>query len=95
MSDNPVMKCLARLKEVDCDSNGLGEMVGLFDKLIELCSGSGEGSGNVAIAVRNGGVVLLLSLCSKIPIGSENVLVSSLRTLALFIHGMCSCKLMW
>ena len=85
--ENPVIKCLERLEELGFDNNGSNEMAGLFDQLAGLFSGV-EGSGNVAIGVRNGGVELVCSICSNIPIGSEKVLVSALETLALLIHGM-------
>jgi RING finger protein 170 len=63
-------------------------MVGLLDELVGLFTGV-EGSGNVAIGLRNGGLELVCSICSNIPIVSEKVLVSALKTLALLTHGMC------
>ncbi|KAI5577119.1 hypothetical protein BDE02_09G093200 [Populus trichocarpa] len=87
--ENPVIKCLERLEELGFDNNGSNEMAGLFDQLAGLFSGV-EGSGNVAIGVRNGGVELVCSICSNIPIGSEKVLVSALETLALLIHDVQS-----
>ncbi|KAJ6985393.1 armadillo repeat-containing protein 6-like [Populus alba x Populus x berolinensis] len=87
--ENPVIKCLERLEELGFDNNGSNEMVGLFDQLAGLFSVV-EGSGNVAIGVRNGGVELVCSICSNIPIGSEKVLVSALETLALLIHDVHS-----
>jgi RING finger protein 170 len=86
--ENPVIKCLERLKELGFDDDDLDEMVGLLDELVGLFTGV-EGSGNVAIGVRNGGLELVCSICSNIPIVSEKVLVSALKTLALLIHGMC------
>ncbi|KAL9370955.1 hypothetical protein Peur_036095 [Populus x canadensis] len=87
--ENPVIKCLERLEELGFDNNGSNEMAGLFDQLAGLFSGV-EGSGNVSIGVRNGGVELVCSICSNIPIGSEKVLVSALETLALLIHDVQS-----
>ncbi|KAJ6905985.1 armadillo repeat-containing protein 6-like [Populus alba x Populus x berolinensis] len=87
--ENPVIKCLERLEELGFDNNGSNEMAGLFDQLAGLFSVV-EGSGNVAIGVRNGGVELVCSICSNIPIGSEKVLVSALETLALLIHDVHS-----
>ncbi|CAI0447045.1 unnamed protein product [Linum tenue] len=67
-------------------------MAGLLRQLIEECSV--EGSGNVAVAVRNGGVETITSLCSKIPIrSSEQILVLAFGALALLIHGT-SCVLL-
>uniref|UniRef100_B9I1H5 Uncharacterized protein n=1 Tax=Populus trichocarpa TaxID=3694 RepID=B9I1H5_POPTR len=63
-------------------------MVGLLDELVGLFTGV-EGFGNVAIGVRNGGLELVCFICSNIPIVFEKVIVSSLKTLALLIHGMC------
>lgn len=90
--DNPVIHCLDRLKELESISkdricgDSVDEMAGLFGKVVELCSI--EGSGSAAIAVKNGGVELVCSICSKIPMGSKQVLVSALKTLALFLYGM-------
>ncbi|KAF2316624.1 hypothetical protein GH714_041965 [Hevea brasiliensis] len=92
--DNPVIHCLERLNELESipkdriSGDEMDEMAGLFDKLTELCSV--EGSGNAAIAVKNGGVELVCSICSKIPIGSKQVLVSALKTLALFLYDVQS-----
>ncbi|CAN1803091.1 hypothetical protein LINPERHAP1_LOCUS23524 [Linum perenne] len=87
------MKCVARLKELAAKSDGgieqndLDEIVGLFGKLREECSVE-EGSGNVAVAVRNGGVESLVALCSKISVeSSEKILVLAFKTLSLLLHG--------
>ncbi|XP_038712811.1 armadillo repeat-containing protein 6 isoform X2 [Tripterygium wilfordii] len=99
--DNPVIQCLDRLKQVDstisatskdriADSN-LDELVELLDKLSQLCSL--DGSGNSAIATKNGGVELLCSLCSKIPMKSELVLASALKSLASAIHDVQSTEI--
>ncbi|KAG8637617.1 hypothetical protein MANES_15G143000v8 [Manihot esculenta] len=92
--DNPVIHCLDRLKELESISkdricgDSVDEMAGLFGKVVELCSI--EGSGSAAIAVKNGGVELVCSICSKIPMGSKQVLVSALKTLALFLYDIQS-----
>ncbi|XP_011001200.1 PREDICTED: armadillo repeat-containing protein 6-like [Populus euphratica] len=90
--ENPVIKCLERLKELGFDDDDLDEMVGLLDELVGLFTGV-EGSGNVAIGVRNGGLELVCSICSSIPLVSEKVLVSALKTLALLIHDVQSTEM--
>lgn len=92
--DNPVLQCLDRLKQVISDvkgpmsENDYDEMVLLLDKLSELCCI--EGSGNVAIGVRNGGVELLCSLCSKLQIGWEQVVVLAFKAIASLLHDVQS-----
>lgn len=93
MKANPVIQCLDRLKQLDpdtkdrIDQNDLDEVVELLDKLAELCGV--EGSGNAAIATKNGGVELVCSVCLKIPTsGCERVFASALKTLALLLHGI-------
>lgn len=90
VGDNPVIQSLDRLKQLDSDRGGFGEMVEVFDKLTELCSI--EGSGNAAIATRNGGVEVVCSVCSKIRVGCEgdSVLVSGLTTMASLLHDVQS-----
>ncbi|TXG64381.1 hypothetical protein EZV62_011375 [Acer yangbiense] len=92
VSDNPLIQSLERLKQLDLNSKDrigdedLNEVVGLFDKIIELCGSNG--SGNAAIATKNGGVELVCSVCCKIRIRtqSNSALVSSLKTMSLFVH---------
>lgn len=92
MKENPVIQCVDRLKQLDSDLKDqiskkyLDEIVELLEKLTELCGV--QGSGNVAIATRNGGVELLCSICSKIRNGCEQVLVSALKTLASLLLGI-------
>ncbi|KDP38234.1 hypothetical protein JCGZ_04877 [Jatropha curcas] len=92
--DNPIFQCLERLRELESISEDqisndhLDEILKLFDKLIELCSV--EGSGNAAIAVKNGGIELVCSFCSKIPVDFKQVLVSALKILALFLYDVQS-----
>ncbi|KAL4615510.1 hypothetical protein ACB092_07G130800 [Castanea dentata] len=82
---NPVIQCLHRLKQLGSD---LDEMVELLDKLAELCGV--EGSGNAAIATKNGGVELV---CSKIRSGGERVLASALKALASLLHDLQSTEI--
>eukprot|EP00257_Ricinus_communis_P017923 XP_015576491.1 armadillo repeat-containing protein 6 [Ricinus communis] len=93
-SDNPVMQCLGRLKEIDSISidpissyDYISEIGELFDKLIGL---STEASANVAIGVKNGGIQLVCSICSKIPNQFKAVLVVGLKALALFLYDVQS-----
>ncbi|KAK9988282.1 hypothetical protein SO802_028521 [Lithocarpus litseifolius] len=91
---NPVIQCLDRLKQLGSDLEDqigqkyLDEMVELLDKLAELCGV--EGSGNAAIATKNGGVELV---CSKIRSGWERVLASALKALASLLHDLQSTEI--
>lgn len=85
---NPVIQCLDRLKElnsVDNSQNG-DEIAKLLDELTELCNS--EGSGNSAIASRNGAIELVCSICSKLSTGCQGALVSALKAMALLLDGM-------
>ncbi|KAL7002780.1 hypothetical protein U1Q18_003937 [Sarracenia purpurea var. burkii] len=93
LKDNPVIQSLDRLKQFNCDwTDRIGdqidvaEMIVLLDKLTDLCSI--EGSGNAAIATRNGGIELVCSVCSKLLGGCDQGLVSALKTMASLLHGM-------
>ncbi|KAF3435364.1 hypothetical protein FNV43_RR22453 [Rhamnella rubrinervis] len=96
VKDNPVLVCLDRLKQLDDSSKdqsmdkNLDEMEELLDKLTELCGA--QGSGNAAIATRNGGVELLCSICSEIGIGCERALVSALKAMAALLHDLQSAE---
>lgn len=88
---NPVIQSLDRIKQLQSsdwtDKAVLDEARCLLDHLTELSRI--EGSGNAAIATRNGGVELMCSVCSKLrDIGRESALVSALNALAAFLHGM-------
>lgn len=91
MKDNLIIQSLDTLKRFDADfedqigEKGLDEMGELVEKLTELCGV--PGSGNAAIATRNGGVELLCSMCSKVRSGRERFLISALKTLASLLHG--------
>lgn len=95
LKDNPLIQSLERLKQLDLNSKDkfsdedLNEMMGLFDKLIELCGGN-EGSVNAAVATKNGGVELVCSICYKMRCGSKRVLDSCLKTMALLVHDVQS-----
>lgn len=97
MKDNPVIQCLERLKQLDCDcedqmDKGVhDELVQLLDKLTQLSSETELG--NAAIATKNGGIELICSVCSKIPEDCDVVLVSSLKALAPLLHGTLICSI--
>ncbi|XAR72877.1 hypothetical protein NMG60_11019663 [Bertholletia excelsa] len=96
MMDNPVMKSLERLKQLNSDwtdrigdQKDVDEMVALLDKLGDLCSTEG----NAAIATRNGGVELICSVASKLRGGCDQGLVSALKTLASLLHDVQSSEI--
>ncbi|XP_028765879.1 armadillo repeat-containing protein 6 [Neltuma alba] len=94
VKDNPVIQCLDSLKQLESrlgDQIGdkdLDVMVELFDKFTEVCNV--EGSGNAAVAAKNGSVELVCSACSKIPKGCDRALVSALKTMASLLHDVQS-----
>lgn len=90
VKDNPVIQCLDRLNQLNSDPNNqIGdEIVDGLDKLSELCNS--EGSGNSAIASRNGAVELICSICSKVPTGCQRALVSALKAMASLLHDLQS-----
>ncbi|KAL6270314.1 hypothetical protein ACE6H2_027225 [Prunus campanulata] len=90
VKDNPVIHCLDRLNQLNAGpSNQIDdETVELLNKLTELCNS--EGSGNAAIASRNGGVEIICSICSKVPKGCEHAIVSALKALAFLLHDLQS-----
>ncbi|XP_077224852.1 ARM repeat superfamily protein [Tasmannia lanceolata] len=97
LKDNPVIQTLDLLTQVasrlvrlsddqkanviDTDVD-LDEIIGLLDKLYDLCSV--EGSGYSSIAARNGGLELVTSICYALSIGyqQERPLVSALKTIS-------------
>ncbi|KAL7591982.1 hypothetical protein Lser_V15G34510 [Lactuca serriola] len=90
---NPVIQSLDRIKQLQSsdwtDKAVLDEARCLLDHLTELSRV--EGSGNAAIATRNGGVELMCSVCSKLrDIGRDSALVSALNALAAFLHDLQS-----
>ncbi|MCL7044498.1 hypothetical protein MKW94_003746 [Papaver nudicaule] len=95
ISDNPVIQCLDRLREIDLkikyqkddddlSKTGYDEMRDVFVKFKDMCSA--EGSGNATIAVKNGGLDLVVLICSKIQIRHEHCLVAALNALASLIY---------
>ncbi|KAL4555741.1 hypothetical protein LXL04_038369 [Taraxacum kok-saghyz] len=90
---NPVIQSLDRIKQLQSsdwtEKAVLDEALGLLDHLTDLSRV--EGSGNSAIAARNGGVELMCSVCSKLAdIHRDSALVSALNTLAAFLHDLQS-----
>lgn len=79
---NPVIECLGKLKE----AKTLPETVELLDELGVLCSD--KGSGNAAIAMKNGAVELVISICSKLRDERNEGLASGLNAMASVIHGI-------
>uniref|UniRef100_A0A803NPF3 Armadillo repeat-containing protein 6 n=1 Tax=Cannabis sativa TaxID=3483 RepID=A0A803NPF3_CANSA len=87
VDDNPVIQCLNKLKAFPKDQN-LDSVARLFENLAELCSV--QGSGNAAIATKNGAVELICSLCSEIQIEQEKALVSTLKAMSSVLHDLQS-----
>ncbi|KAK2991476.1 hypothetical protein RJ640_016511 [Escallonia rubra] len=92
---NPVIQSLDRLKQLDSDwtdrfkdEKVLEELIELLNKMSDLCRV--QGSGNAAIASKNGGVELVSSICSKLRGWSNHGLVSALNTMAAFLHDLQS-----
>lgn len=79
---NPVMECLGKLRE----DKPMPEVVGLLDELSVLFGD--KGSGNAAIAAKNGAVELIISACAKLRDEHRRGLASGLSALASVIHGM-------
>ncbi|KAG8368325.1 hypothetical protein BUALT_Bualt15G0033900 [Buddleja alternifolia] len=84
---NPVMECLGKLKE----EKTLQEIVALLDELIVLCRD--KESGNSAIAAKNGGVELVISICMKLRDERCRGLASGLSALAPLIHDLQSSEI--
>lgn len=89
------MECLDKLKHLkfDFDDRKLNNDCQLDDKAIQLLNELTElccieGSGNAAIAARNGALELLCFICSKAPRGCARGLVSVLNALASLLHGI-------
>ncbi|KAK4341287.1 hypothetical protein RND71_039788 [Anisodus tanguticus] len=89
--ENPVIQSLERLKELDGDwkdENDVKEIVEWLVKLNDACNV--DGSGNAAIATKNGAVQLVCSICSKL--GNQG-LVSALKTLVSLLHDLQSTEI--
>ncbi|KAK6946150.1 hypothetical protein RJ641_013694 [Dillenia turbinata] len=91
---SPLIQSLDSLKHFDSvnvDDIELDELLKSFDHLSQLCSSdSEEGLAKVAIAIRNGGVEVVCSICSKIPVDSDRALVSGLKALASLLRDLQS-----
>lgn len=89
MKDNPVMRCLDKLKQLQSEVKDkvyeTDELVECLEELCSLCSV--EGSGNAAIATRNGAVELICLFCGQIELGYNRALNASLRALAPLLSG--------
>lgn len=88
---NPVIESLDRIKQLsisDRTDTELEDVIGFLDKLTDLSRI--EGSGNAAIATKNGGVELVCKICSKLRKESDRALVSALNTIASFLHDLQS-----
>ncbi|MQM02967.1 hypothetical protein Taro_035735, partial [Colocasia esculenta] len=94
--DDPVLQTLDSLKKTVAAGaprlSTLDEMVQLVERLRDLCSSSrgGTGSENSSIAVRNGAVELLCSICSLLDVEEEHALASALKALSTVLRGSCS-----
>uniref|UniRef100_A0A1D1XXS1 Armadillo repeat-containing protein 6 n=1 Tax=Anthurium amnicola TaxID=1678845 RepID=A0A1D1XXS1_9ARAE len=90
--DDPVLQVLHALNKMVAAGpprqSSLGEMVQLLDRLRDLCSCGGVrgGAENASIAVRNGAVEMLCSLCSSLDIGEERALLAALKALRSILH---------
>ncbi|KAJ8530952.1 hypothetical protein K7X08_023833 [Anisodus acutangulus] len=89
--ENLVIQSLERLKELDGvwkDENDVKEIVEWLVKLNDACNV--DGSGNAAIATKNGAVQLVCSICGKL--GNQG-LVSALKTLVSLLHDLQSTEI--
>lgn len=84
---NPVMECLGKLRE----DKPLPEIVELLDELNVMCGD--KGSGNAAIAAKNGAVELVISACAKLRDEHRRGLASGLSALASVIHDLQSTEI--
>ncbi|PIN20457.1 hypothetical protein CDL12_06865 [Handroanthus impetiginosus] len=85
---NPVMECLGKLKE----EKAFPKIVELLDELSALCTD--KGSGNEAIATKNGAVELVLSICLKLRDEHDRGLASGLNTMAsVLLHDLQSSEI--
>lgn len=83
-----MIQCLDKLKQFKIDDFRIKvefELEEQLDRLTELCRV--EGSGNAAIATRNGALELVSMICSQLPSGCAGQL-SALNAMALLLHGM-------
>lgn len=91
VKDNPVIQSLERLSVIYNSQNetiNLEEMIEQLNKLYDLCST--EGSQSVSIATKNGGIRLLVMICSSVK--SERALISAFKTLSAIIFDVQSAE---
>ncbi|GLJ48430.1 hypothetical protein SUGI_1022200 [Cryptomeria japonica] len=69
----------------------LVKIVEALDALSSVCSSGG--SDNASIAVKNGGIELITSICATLRYGGEEALISSLKTLSLLLQDVQSTEL--
>lgn len=89
VNENPVIQSLKRLKQLSSadDETSLNEIVEFLDSLNELCGL--KGSGNAAIATKNGAVELVMSILQKLKTSnSDRGIVLALSALASLLYGM-------
>lgn len=87
--DDPVIRLLEDLKISDTSSIDDDGKAVLLDQLLLLCSPNSEKSTEfTSVAVRNGGIAILCSLCSGLRgRGSEKSLVLALCNLRALLKG--------
>jgi len=74
---------------VNGDENINSTLVKIVEALDALCLAcTTGGSDNASIAIKNGGVELVTSVCATLKNGGERLLISSLKVLALLLRGM-------
>ncbi|CAN6482877.1 unnamed protein product [Victoria cruziana] len=102
--ENPVILALDALRDMSAKAPNLDvllahsasidieRVVGVLDTLYGLCSA--EGSENVSIARKNGGVEVLISICAGLPrhVPEVRAFVLSLKTLAVLVNDVRCAK---
>ncbi|KAL6912091.1 hypothetical protein ACP4OV_000896 [Aristida adscensionis] len=91
---SPVVRVLDELKASPTAGGRSGEdldrLASLLDELRGLCSSSGEGPENAAVAVRNGAVEALVALCASARAEQETLLASALKALSSVLRDIGS-----
>ncbi|KAK9162856.1 hypothetical protein Syun_003758 [Stephania yunnanensis] len=103
ISDDSVIQSLDRLKEFDSklgsrespstSEEDFEEIANILDRLWSLCSV--EESGNASIATRNGGLDLVISICSTIDPQCGRALNSVLKAMSSLIHNVQTTEIFW
>ncbi|CAI9104377.1 OLC1v1003035C1 [Oldenlandia corymbosa var. corymbosa] len=94
VDENPVIQTLTGLKRLSSGGELLtsDEIVELLERLSELCGS--KGSGNAAIAAKNGGLELVISTLPKLPRnGSHRSLDLALNTLVSLLYDLQSTEI--